>query len=218
MSRDRSPGDLCPLGMKVARSLRWHLGGPFGFRPSREKFLRDLPKDAVCAEIGVFRGEFSRAILEVTRPRHLHLVDGWWELYGERYPDWGAYTDFGHLPTRKAYEDTMTAIDRYAGGAQVSVHVGDDCVILESFPDGYFDWVYLDSSHQYQETVRELEILARKVRRGGIIAGDDWKDDPDDPNHGASVAIREFCRDRGWQVDKRDDYNQWRISKAPRPR
>lgn len=28
-------------------------------RPRRERFLRQMPKGAVCAEIGVFRGEYS---------------------------------------------------------------------------------------------------------------------------------------------------------------
>jgi hypothetical protein len=64
-------------------------------RPRRWRYLEMLPNRGIGAEIGVFRGEFTRHILRVAQPRELHLIDGWWELYGERYPDWGAYTDHG---------------------------------------------------------------------------------------------------------------------------
>jgi SAM-dependent methyltransferase len=206
-------GGLQRFGQRVVVSVRWHVAGLFGIQQVRERFLRGLQKGAVCAEIGVFRGQFSEKILSVTKPRELHLIDVWWELYGEHYPDWGAYTDHGELPTRQAYEDTLSVVQRCAGKAVVKVHVGDDCEILETFPDGYFDWVYLDSSHQYEDTLRELEILSRKVKPDGVISGDDWKDDPVDPNHGASVAIQEFCAARHWHVDARDTFFQWRISR-----
>jgi SAM-dependent methyltransferase len=98
----------------------------------------------------------------------------------------------------------------------VITHVGDDCEILETFPNGYFDWVYLDTSHRYEETVRELEVISRKVKPDGFIAGDDWMDDPKDVNGGAGVAIYEFCHANHWVVDRRDNFNQWRISRRPR--
>src|SRR5215207_1602569 len=50
-------------------------------RPERSKARDDLLgmmlKRAVCAEIGVWRGDFSQRILDVTLPRELHLVDPW---------------------------------------------------------------------------------------------------------------------------------------------
>jgi predicted O-methyltransferase YrrM len=156
--------------------------------------------------------------LEVTKPRELHLIDGWWTLYGDRYPDWGSYTEFGKLETKRAYDDTQAVVASSAApGVKVETHVGDDVEILETFADGYFDWVYLDASHQYAETLRELEVLSRKVKPDGIIAGDDWMDDPNDVNGGAGVAIYEFCRDNDWIVDRRDNFRQWRISRRRLP-
>jgi len=64
--------------------------------------LRHLPRHARGAELGVFRGEFTRHLIEVTRPRELHLVDGWWPLFGETFPDWGAYTDFGRRSSNES--------------------------------------------------------------------------------------------------------------------
>jgi len=201
------------LSRRVERSVSWKVGTWVRATPRRWHFLLDFPEGSVCAEIGVFRGEYTRHILEITKPRELHLIDGWWHLYGEYFPDWGPYTEYGRLSTRQAYEDVQHAVRIAAGTSDVITHVGDDCDILETFADGYFDWVYLDSSHRYEETLQELEVLSRKVRSDGIIAGDDWLDDPTDINGGAGVAIDEFCLANKWKVDRRDNFKQWRISR-----
>ena len=180
-------------------------------RPRRQWFLKTLPQQAVVAEIGVFRGEFSRYILRHARPREFHLIDGWWELHGDRFPDWGEYTDFGRLRTRDAYEEAMAIVDKERRGATCEFHVGDDREILPRFPDGYFDWVYLDSSHDYEHTVQELEILRTKVRRGGLITGDDYHEDPAHQHHDVYLAVRDFCQKRGWRVRDVDEFRQWCI-------
>jgi hypothetical protein len=169
----------------------------------------------VAAEIGVFRGRFTKAIFTTNRPRELHLIDGWWELHGEFFPVWGgAYTEFGQLTTRQAHDEVLEVIRRFGEKTRTSVHVGDDRTILAGFPDAYFDWVYLDTTHQYDHTLEELRILSKKVKPRGVIAGDDWKDNPNHKHHGASVAIKEFCLEDHWQVDERDDFRQWRISRC----
>ena len=172
-----------------------------------------MPRGAVCAEIGVFRGEYSAEILRVSSPRELHLVDGWWELYGEHFPEfWGEYSEFGTLTTQRAHRETLDRIAPY--GTRATVHVGDDLEILERFPDGYFDWVYLDSSHLYEHTLQELELLERKVKPQGIIAGDDYIEDPSDINHGCAVAIRDFCARGNWRLVEVDRFHQWRLDPA----
>ena len=168
----------------------------------------------MAAEIGVFRGEFTRAIFTTNRPRELHLIDGWWELHGEHFPLWGGdYTEFGQLSTRQAYDEVNEVVRQLGGDTETTVHVGDDCAILATFPDHYFDWVYLDTSHQYEHTLQELRILANKVKRKGVISGDDWQDNPKHKHHGASVAIKEFCLEDDWQLDERDSFRQWRLSR-----
>jgi SAM-dependent methyltransferase len=75
---------------------------------------------------------------------------------------------------------------------QAQVVVDDDRSFLASLDDDALDWVYLDSSHQYAHTLDELELLVRKVKEGGIIAGDDWQPDPEHRHHGVAKAVREF--------------------------
>ncbi len=42
---------------------------------------------------------------------------------------------------------------------------------MKQFPDEYFDWIYIDASHLYQDVLDDLETARIKVRKGGIIAG-----------------------------------------------
>jgi hypothetical protein len=187
------------------RRLRHGLGTMLG-RPRRWHYLERLPKGCIGAEIGVFRGEFTPHIIRVTRPSELHLIDGWWELYGERFPDWGLYTERGALETRQAYMDAR----RRTEGKPVTFHIGDDLEILPTFPDRFFDWVYLDTSHQYEHTMAELEILDRKVT--AVIMGDDWRADPEanDSNAGGARAVRAFCARHRWrQLEPDLVFSQW---------
>ena len=205
---------LRPAQIKDKFSVLAYRSGTLLGRPRRERFLRQMPKGGVCAEIGVFRGHYSREILRIIRPRELHLVDPWWEMFGDQFPDWGEFTDYGRTTTRGAYEETLAIIARYGKDTDCQVHVGMSTTVLQQFPDAYFDWVYLDSGHEYDSTLRELEVLSRKMKPGKMITGDDFIEDPSRINHGCSVAIREFCEKEGWRLGEVDGWGQWTISPA----
>jgi len=179
-------------------------------RPRRERLLLPkLPRGAVAAEIGVFRGEFTDHILRVTEPNELHLFDGWWEMWGDAFTGWAE-----GVGTRDAYEEVRAVVRRRTAEDICTFHVGDDVILLEDFPDAYFDWVYVDSSHQFEHTLTELEILDRKVKPTGLIAGDDWREDPAHRHHGVCRAVRDFCSRTAWEVCHTDEAAQWCIGKA----
>jgi hypothetical protein len=41
----------------------------------RKRLLKMMPKRSICAEIGVWKGDFSQRILDITNPSELHLID-----------------------------------------------------------------------------------------------------------------------------------------------
>ena len=51
--------------------------------------------------------------------------------------------------------------------------------MLATIDDNFLDWVYIDGNHRYEFVLKDLQLSARKVRLGGMIAGDDlfWKRD-----------------------------------------
>ena len=47
-------------------------------RKTREEVLfKFLSKNAICAEIGAWKGDFSESILKLLNPQKLHLIDPW---------------------------------------------------------------------------------------------------------------------------------------------
>jgi cephalosporin hydroxylase len=42
------------------------------------------------------------------------------------------------------------------------------------FPDGYFDFVFIDSSHTFEQTKAEILLWRRKLKDGRILAGHDY--------------------------------------------
>ncbi len=140
----------------------------------RLQMLELMPKGGRCAEIGVWNGGFSAAILDVTQPSELILIDPWDLLAGQSKDEW----------THKHHEDKKIMGDmyenvtaRYGKLDNVKIHKGFSADLMATYPDNYFDWVYIDGNHRYEFVKKDLEISFRKVRPGGIIAGDDffWK-------------------------------------------
>jgi hypothetical protein len=176
----------------------------------RGRFLQRLiPAGGVGAEIGVQRGLFSHVLLHRLRPSKLHLIDPWY-LAGKEW-SWA----LGNKSTVKALANLMRAFEDELADGSVVLHIGFDFDVLPSLPDGYFDWVYLDTSHTYADTVRELELLARKTKVTGIIAGDNWEANPQHAFHGVYVAVDEFVKREGYEFlhDLRDDARQFAIRK-----
>ena len=191
---------------QVLGGFRYAVGTALG-RPRRWRFLDLLPKGAVGAELGVYRGEFTAHLLRVTKPRKLHLVDPWWTEFPGTYPDWGDYSKHGQLTAREAFEETRSRTDE-----RCVFHIGFDFDVLPEFPDEYFDWIYIDTSHRYEDTMRELELARPKMKTEGIISGHDWREDPSHPHHGVCRAVTEFRKDYGWRLEPPDlVFGQWAI-------
>ncbi|HKE12904.1 MAG TPA: class I SAM-dependent methyltransferase [Myxococcota bacterium] len=168
----------------------------------------------IGAELGVFTGLFAKAILESVRPAVLQLVDPWWFAYGELYPNWGAYTAGGTLPTRVAHEAAVARAQAARGDCEVQVHVSTSADWLRSLPDASLDWVYLDSTHYYRETLEELKLLRHKLRPEGLVLGDDWFPSPAAEHHGVFRAVHQLVRKGMWDIVRADEQIQWAIRPA----
>jgi cephalosporin hydroxylase len=81
--------------------------------------------------------------------------------------------------------------------------------------DGHLDWAYVDSSHAYDHTLKELRLLARKVNASGVIAGDDWREDPSHRHHGICRAVREFITAEPYVLEVDKPTLQWMITRKP---
>ena len=124
----------------------------------RRFLLEMMPKNSICAEIGVHRGDFSEKILELVQPRKLHLIDPWSRELDARF----------YYSVRKRFKDRIDS-------GQVDIHRNKSQFVYQIFPDNYFDWIYVDGSHNYKSVRRDLDFYYPKVRPGGFITGDDYR-------------------------------------------
>jgi hypothetical protein len=181
---------LTRLKRRVHRVLH-----PTAPRPRRQRLLDRLPKGAACAEIGVWKGDFSERILDVVRPARLHLIDPWQAVADEGYEGalYGGQLEEGQAEMDALYAEVLHRFARERREGVVEVHRLSSAEAAERFHDGEFDFVYIDGNHRYEFVKADLEAYAPKVRPGGFLAGDDygvegwWED-------GVTRAVDEFVR------------------------
>jgi len=135
----------------------------------RARLLSHMPKGAIAAEIGVWEGKFSQKILTITQPRELHLIDPW--LYQPEFANTGFGRKKNETRMDEMYHEVVTS---FADVPAVKVHRAMSGEALDKFPDGYFDWVYIDGNHNDPFVGEDLALARRKVKAGGIISGDDY--------------------------------------------
>jgi hypothetical protein len=180
---------------------------------ARQFLLNFLPAGSIGAELGVFTGLFSAVLARNRRISKVTFVDPWWEAFGSHYPDWGAYTDYGRVSTQSAYEIAKIRI-KQAGLPNRIIEIGYSYNWLAAQPDESLDWVYLDSTHNYEGTKRELELLDYKVNDTGLILGDDWQTERNHIHHGVCLAVNEFVKASNFELIMAGDRNQWVLRRA----
>ena len=152
----------------------------------REELLKLMPVNAVCAEIGVNEGEFSQKIFALCQPEKLHLIDSWAEV---------RYHDGLRKGVQSIFENEIKT-------GRVVLNHGYSTEVVPGFADNYFDWVYLDTGHDYTLTIRELDLLKNKIKPGGIIAGHDYIQGNwvGSIRYGVMEAVHEFCLKEDWEI------------------
>lgn len=72
---------------------------------------------------------------------------------------------------------------------------------LESFPDKYFDWIYIDASHNYDDVLNDLELSRLKLKKNGSIVGDDYVNAVGKWGNDVIRAVNEFSKKYSLHVD-----------------
>ena len=175
--------------------------------------LSYMPQNSVGAELGVFTGLFSSFLASEQKIARVTFVDPWWKAYGEHYPNWGSYTDYGRLKTRSAFEVASQRIAK-PGLPNRIVEVDFSYNWLQNQPNRSLDWVYLDASHLYKNVKRELELLDQKIGDNGMILGDDWVIDPNDRFYGLFLAANEFLKTSNFELVFCGQSRQWMMRRA----
>ena len=158
---------------------------------TRLDLLDSLPKFSKGAELGVFAGDFSREILTRIQPSQFFMVDLFdgevesGDVNGQNFRTVDMELQQGVL------EKEFAALIQQG---VVSIEKENAWEWLSNLGDSTLDWAYIDCSHKYQPTVRELEASWSAVKHGGFICGHDYHAGwfPD-----VVQAVGEFCDKHG---------------------
>jgi hypothetical protein len=160
---------------------------------ARDLLLQALPRQSVGAEIGVYKGDFAQKILDVVQPKQLHLIDPWVYQESSDYDrSWyGGQAGRSQSFMDDIYQSVCLRFSRGIDSGAVRVHRDTSDSALGGMADASLDWVYIDGNHKYEYVKRDLELGFKKVKGGGLVAGDDygvagwWED-------GVTRAVNEY--------------------------
>ena len=166
--------------------------------------------DSILVELGSYFGESTVYMALLLQEREIqadfYAIDLWkwddWMDAGELY--WSQKEHQEHdTVSREFGRDPYEIIKHYLNKYQVSDRVQllqmDSIKAANRFHDETLDFLYLDTQHTYSRVSLELDAWIRKVKRGGIISGDDLGRD-DDRDGGVARAVREFS-DGAYETD-----------------
>lgn len=140
--------------------------------PNRQELLKLIPKRGICAEVGVYKGDFSQYILSVCEPKLLCLIDGWETIDHTPSDTNGEKIDY---TDKNFWIETRNFVNRkFESNKNVKILCGDSIVTLNTFPDEYFDFIYIDANHTYQSFKNDLFVALTKIKKNGFIGGHDF--------------------------------------------
>lgn len=188
------------------------------FFGDRANWLSLLPKGRRWAEIGVFAGDNAARLLKVCEPSELHLIDPWhFDLDFDWFnpPEWSPLfgdarrlvrqlSTWARVPGGRHVNQLFEALhqivtQRFAKDSRVIIHRARSREAAQTFPDGYFDFVYVDGDHRYQAVLDDLTLYDGKLTESGIFLGDDFCEHGAEENaeYGVIAAVNKFLKRTG---------------------
>lgn len=133
--------------------------------------------EMIGAEIGVWKGDTSAYLLDNNPGLKMIGVDPYpigeeldSDLLNFGVAHWLWFKD--DQDANAMFSETNRRFESYGERAKLirkpSIEAAKD------FPDGFFDFIYIDANHFYTEVKKDILAWMPKVRTGGWIIGDDF--------------------------------------------
>lgn len=144
----------------------------------------------IGVEVGVANGDFAEIILANPKVTGLFGVDLYEPHKG--YQDYTRGTTFNNMRKNSA-EKLKHFGQRHAFIYKFSMDA------VKDFANNSLDFVYIDANHSYKTVFEDITEWAKRVRPGGVIAGDDYTPSIK-PNNGVIRAVNEYAEKNGVTV------------------
>jgi hypothetical protein len=132
----------------------------------------DTFKLKYIAEIGVYKGEFAKEILDQsTDVAEYHLIDPWRHL-----DDWNKPANENSQVFENIYLKVKQKLHDYK--SKVYFHRGMTVEVIDELQNEHFDFIYIDGDHSLKGILIDLVNAYEKIKFDGYIGGDDCDFNP----------------------------------------
>lgn len=116
-------------------------------------------------EVGVQEGIYSEVLLQANPKLKLYGVDPW--------TFYETASNFRKQEQLDAYY--KTAVKRLTPYKKYTIIKKNSMEAVKDFKDKSLDFVYIDANHEYSHVFSDIAGWSKKIKKGGIISGDDYR-------------------------------------------
>jgi len=146
----------------------------FDYEGFYSRMAEQMPNNAIIAEVGLADGRsmifLASILMHLGKSFTLYAIDNF---------------DYGGQYQKNVIEGHIAS----SGVKNVKLIEASSLDASCMFEDNYFDFVYIDASHKYEQTKADILLWERKVKEGAILAGHDYLSEE---NEGVGRADREM--------------------------
>ena len=159
------------------------------YRKSLEYAIDKAEKPLESAvEIGVFQGGNSLSLVTIESIIELYLVDPY-KIYSQYESKTLVYNQEQMNEALVIMRNRMLDyMDR------VTVIIQESVRASFIFQENYFDYIYIDGNHSYQDAMDDMRAWYSKVKPGGFLAGHDYA------TKATAQAVELFAKEKGLKV------------------
>ena len=124
----------------------------------------------ICVEVGTWEGGFTNALLSKPEVTKVYCVDPYKHFQNNEHPDGMNLLTQDEFDTK--YITTKTRLESTYDNKVEFIRL-PSVDAAQQFKDESLDFVYIDGNHDYKYVLQDLRAWYPKIKRGGVLAGDD---------------------------------------------
>lgn len=149
------------------------------------------PSGGNICEVGIFKGDMAKKLESIIKPSVFVLIDLFEGRMGSGDQD-GNNMEYVDLSVQ------FNSLKEYFyGNTNIILQKGDSVDRMNTYPDAFFDMIYIDGDHSYEGCKRDLLTAFKKIKKGGYIMGHDYEMNMKKAHKqyffGVKKAVDEFC-------------------------
>jgi len=139
----------------------------------RAYILHQLKHKSLIVEVGVWKGHFSKKILDISQPNLLVLVDSW--RFDEKVRGCAPQVEGEEPLSQKFFDEAKTeTYNKFRSNKNVTILDLNSSEASAQYQDNFFDYIYLDAEHSYKAVSNDLDKWYPKLKNNGVLFGDDY--------------------------------------------